>query len=160
MTVMTRLVERAATYSAHFLANEFRGGVNPRGPDRAWDRSVTDWYFTGSFVEYPCSAADFIMKYLQPSIDKVVADLKAALEQHPGEMLTFYGIPPETLDLYGRMFTARDERFQAEVDGVVVLACGNYHEGKRRVWINYQVTPQLARTPNTVILTDAGTVQA
>jgi hypothetical protein len=160
MTVMERLVNRAALYSAHFIAHEFRGGINPRGPDVDWDRSKNDWYYTGAFVPYPCNDRELVANFLQPSLDRVVKDLKAALEQHPDEKLTFYGLLPSTLDLYARMFTTGDVRFQAEVDGVVVLACGNYHDGKRRVWVNYLVTPQLARVGNIEIPMDDGKVQA
>lgn len=159
MTVMERLVQKAATYSAHFIANEFRGGINERGPDREWVRGETDWYYTGALVEYPTSDRDLVTQFLQPSLNKVITDLKAALEQTPDSKLTFYGLLPETLSKYARMFTPGDVRFQAEVDNVVVLACGNYLNGKRRIWVHYQCTPLLQRAANIVIPTDAGVVE-
>ena len=156
MTVMQRLVEKSASYVAQNLAREFAGGILPKGEDREWKRDETDWHFFGSKVHYPAKDADLVSGFLAPATGALIADLKKALEQTPDSKLTFYGILPESLFKYRRMFRDTDYRAQVICGDVIVLACGNYFDKVRRIWVNVQCTPLLKREANCPVPMDNG----
>lgn len=148
MTVMKRLVERAATYTAQQIAAEFKDRINPFGGEAKWEREKNDWHVVGGLVPYPCPDADLISQFLAPSLGGLIGELKLALEKSPEEKLTFFYLAQESLERYDQFFKDKDYKAQVFCGDVAVTVSGSYINGKRRLFISLLCTPLTGRAPN------------
>jgi hypothetical protein len=158
MTVMQRLVNKTASYAAEQLAAAFKDRLNPFGGERGWERGKSDWHLMGGVVPYPCSDADLVKNFLSAAVGGVIVELEAALVKAPGEKVTFYHIPNESLWKYGQFFRDKDYSAEAFCGDVCALAHGSYINGKRRVFLSLLCTPLSGRAANVEILEEAANV--
>ena len=152
MSVMNRIVESATEYFARRLRDEFEGKIEPAGFRRKWVKDETDWYFSGTLVDYAnfCNKDTFAQQ-LEQALRPMIADLHATLEQNPDAKLRFYPTAQETF-LESGLF--RDSDYTAEyMDGnVACVGRASYYNKQRRLFLAVQVTPRLIRESNIQLL--------